>query len=117
MQSVAPTNRPSKCLEMTQNKLSLKEIREKVINDKDKEGKFKNAVSIDGIVDIEEHLEELDTEEEREHFRKLVQRRVMNDLFPSNKKAIVDDALRNKIIAKNSLRVEPQCRICNSIFY
>lgn len=102
---------------MTSKQLSMKDLREKVTNDIDEDGGFRNSITIPGAPDLEEYMEDLETEEDRSRFKKLVQRKVLNDVFPTNKKAVLDKPLRNKIIAKNSIRVEPQCKICTSKFY
>jgi len=102
---------------MTIPKLSMKDMREAVVNDIDKNGDFQNSITIPGIDNISKYMEDLETPEEKALFRKMIQRKALNDLFPTNRKAVIDEPTRNKIIAKNSLRVEPQCKICTSIFY
>ena len=89
---------------MTIPKLSMKDMREQVTNDIDKDGNFQNTITIPGIDNISKYMEDLETPEERNLFRKMIQRKALNDLFPTNRKAVVDEPTRNKIIAKNAMQ-------------
>ena len=65
---------------------------------------------------IFDFLESLPEDEQKE-FKHKIMKQAISELAQKNQKAIVDEKLRNDIRIKTSKRLEPQCKICTSIFY
>lgn len=100
-------------------KTDLNDLREDFLKRTNPDGELKVELNVPEVPkgkSIDKYFLELSPTEQRD-FRKRIVAKVFDDITPLNQKAVIDKKVRNDVLTSTTIKFEPFCKVCSSMYY